>query len=189
MGCASRSPRRARAAVARDPEYARNKRRAENLSIAFTGYHFARPDRHAGDAAAEADNFLAAASLRGRNLVPVLDLEDSGGLGRRRLVRWTKAWLARVEERLGVKPMIYVSPSFWRDHMGNSTWFADHGYRLWVAHWTTGEPKVPAANWSGQGWTLWQYDDCGSVAGIEACVDRDWYAGSRLAALKIKNNR
>jgi lysozyme len=173
----------------RDPEYARNRTALRNVGIPFTAYHFARPDGTAGDAVAEADNFVAAARLDGRNLIPVLDLEDHGSLGRRALVRWTKAWLARVDARLGVKAMIYTSPSFWVERMGNTRWFADNGYRLWIAHWRVDSPRVPASNWGGRGWTLWQHSDCGSVSGIKGCVDLDRYAGDRLAPLKIRNNR
>ena len=76
--------------------------------------------------------------------------------------------------------MIYTSPSFWTNSMGNTTMFADQGYSvLWVAHWGTSSPTVPAANWGGHGWTFWQYSNCGSAAGISGCVDLDRYNGCR----------
>ena len=50
--------------------------------------------------------------------------------------------------RTGVKPMIYSSPNFWQTNMGNTPWFADHGYPLWIAHWGVSAPIVPAGNWS-----------------------------------------
>jgi lysozyme len=115
----------------------------------------------------------------------VLDLEKNGGLGIRKLRKWVKAWLARVEARLGVKPIIYTSPSFWHDRMGNSRWFADNGYALWIAHWHVATPRVPAKNWGGRGWTIWQYDNCGSVEGIDGCVDLDRFNGTNLDALRI----
>ena len=173
-----------------DPSYAQNKRQVEALGLPFGAYHFAQPSAAAGDAAAEADHFVDTAALTGKDLVPVLDLEVSGGLGQRKLIAWAKAWLAEVHTRLGVKATIYTTPSFWSQHMGNTTWFAKNGYWLWVAHWTdAGKPTVPANNWAGRGWTLWQYDNCGAVDGIAGCVDRDRYNGTGLAALKIKNNR
>jgi GH25 family lysozyme M1 (1,4-beta-N-acetylmuramidase) len=97
--------------------------------------------------------------------------------------------LNRVESRLGVRAMIYASPSFWRDHMGNARGFADAGHRLWIAHWDAAKPSVPASNWGGRGWTVWQHTDNGSVAGISGDVDRDRLNGTSLARLKIKNNR
>ena len=173
-----------------DSTYARNKAEVEAHGMAFTAYHFARPGRTAHDAVREADFFVGVAALADTNLVPVLDLEDSGGLGTTRLTTWVKTWLAEVQAKLGVKPTIYTTASFWKAHMGNSRWFARNGYRLWVAHWTTAaRPTVPASDWAGHGWTMWQYSDCGSVRGISGCVDADRFSGTRLAALRIKNNR
>jgi lysozyme len=171
-----------------DDKYARNKERAEANGIAFGAYHFANPDKTANDAILEADNFVDTANLGPNNLIPVLDLEKHGGFSQKKLRRWAKAWLARVEERTGVKAMIYTSPSFWKERMGNPTWFSDHGFRLWIAHWYVDAPRVPAQNWDGRGWTVWQYDDCGSVDGIDGCVDLDRFRGSNLNALLIANN-
>ena len=72
---------------------------------------------------------------------------------------------------------IYVSPSFWRTYMGDTTWFALNGYDiLWVAHWTTGvAPTVPGGNWAGDGWTFWQYTSDGVVPGISGRVDLNRY--------------
>ncbi len=172
-----------------DTQYARNKRRADALGIPFTAYHFARPDGSYRDAIKEANHFVRTAGLKGRHMLPVLDLEVTGGLGPKRLIEWTRTWLRQVEKKLGVKPMIYTSPSFWKDRLKDTTWFADNGYRLWVAHWHVSQPRVPASNWGGRGWTFWQVSDCGKVAGISGCVDVDLYNGTRLARVRIKNNR
>jgi lysozyme len=172
-----------------DTQYARNKRRADALGIPFAAYHFARPDRTTDDARREADHFVRTARLAGRHLLPVLDLEVTGGLGPKRLIEWTRTWLRRVERKLGVKPIIYASPSFWVDRMNNTRWFADNGYRLWIAHWRVSQPRVPASNWGGRGWTLWQMTDCGRVSGISGCVDVDLYSGTRIGRLRIRNNR
>jgi len=172
-----------------DGEYATNKSAAASLALPFGAYHFAQPDLTANDAVLEADLFVDTAQLGKSNLLPVLDLETANGLGPKKLTTWTKAWLARVQQRLGVKAIIYTSPAFWKDKMGNTRWFADNGYRLWVAHWGASQPSVPASNWGGRGWTLWQYDNCGSVGGFDGCVDLDRFDGGSLAALRIKNNR
>jgi hypothetical protein len=60
-------------------------------------------------------------------IIPTLDLERTGGKSDAALIAWVKAWVGRVYERLGVKPMIYASPSFWASYMGNTSWFADNG--------------------------------------------------------------
>jgi len=172
-----------------DDEYAASKAAAAAIALPFTAYHFAQPDTTANDAVLEADHFVDTAQLQKSNLLPVLDLESYNGLGPKKLRAWTKAWLARVQQRLGVKAIIYTSPSFWKDRMGNSRWFADNGYRLWIAHWNVPKPTVPASNWGGRGWTLWQYDNCGTVDGFNGCVDLDRFSGTTLALLRIKNNR
>ena len=172
-----------------DDRYAANKSAADAAGMPVGAYHYARPDGTADDAVREADHFLNTAALRGRQLLPAIDVEEDGGLGTKALKRWVKAWLARVRERLGVKAIIYTFPAFWRDEMGDSRWFADNGYLLWIAHWDAQQPDMPAQNWGGRGWTLWQHDNCGSVAGIEGCVDRNRLVGATVGSLRIKNNR
>jgi lysozyme len=171
-----------------DGEYATNRAQAAAASLPFTAYHFAQPDTTANDAVLEADHFLDTAQLGRNHLLPVLDLEVNNGLGPKKMVAWAKTWLTRVQQRLGVKAIIYTGPSFWATSMRNSRWFADNGYRLWVAHYGVSQPTVPAHNWGGRGWTLWQYTNQGSVDGVSGNVDLDRYAGTSLAPLRIKNN-
>jgi lysozyme len=173
-----------------DARYAANRDHAEAAGVTVGAYHYARPDRTTNDAAREANWFVDHAGLRGRHLLPVLDLESTGGLGRKALTNWVRTWLAQVQSRLGVKPVIYTYPYFWLDYMGNTTWFAANGYRvLWIAHYDVTSPKVPASNWDGAGWTLWQLSNCGRVSGIDGCVDVDLYDGTNLGRLLIRNNR
>ena len=117
----------------------------------------------------------------------MLDLERSGSLSQTALTNWVKAFLGRVEERVGVKAIIYVSPNFWRTYMGDTTWFGANGYDiLWVAHWTTGvAPIVPGGNWGGDGWTFWQYTSDGAVNGISGRVDLNRYRGTNFAPVLI----
>jgi GH25 family lysozyme M1 (1,4-beta-N-acetylmuramidase) len=81
--------------------------------------------------------------------------------------------------------MIYTSPSFWRDQVGDTNSFAHTGVRLWIAHWGVRHPSVPAGNWAGRGWTFWQHTDCGSVRGITGCVDLDRLASGRFKRVMI----
>jgi GH25 family lysozyme M1 (1,4-beta-N-acetylmuramidase) len=169
-----------------DPMYATNKAGAEANGIVFGAYHFARPDDTPGDAIAEADHFVEVAQLVPGNLVPVLDLERTGGLSQEQVTEWILAWLGRVTERLGVRPMIYTSPNGWATRTGDTTAVVKAGYTLlWVAHWGVESPRVPAEDWGGYGWTFWQYTDCGAVPGIEGCVDLDWYRGTSFAPVAV----
>lgn len=166
----------------KDTSYDRNKSGAMAAGMAFGAYHFARPGSN--DPVAEADWFVDTARLQHGMLLPVLDLELTGGLGTAALTSWVKAWLQRVDQRIGAKPMIYTSPSFWRNAMGDSRWFADNGYAmLWVANWGVTSPSIPASNWGGRSWTFWQYTSDGTVPGISGRVDLDLYHFSSFAAV------
>jgi lysozyme len=140
-----------------------------------------------GDGAAEADHFLDTAQPVAGELLPVLDLEKSGGLTDDALIAWVKEYLERIRERLGVHGVIYCSPNFWRTYMNDTTWFADNGYEvLWVAHWTTAsEPTVPGGAWGGSAWTFWQYTSDGAVPGISGRVDLNRYNGTDFAPVLI----
>lgn len=169
-----------------DRTYLRNKAQAEANDLAFGAYHFARPDKGRHDPIREANHFLDVARLEPGNVIPVLDLETTGGLSKRRLTRWILTWLRRVRERLGVRPMVYTSPMGWAERTGDTTAIVEAGYEvLWVAHWGVPEPTLPAGDWGGHGWTLWQRSDCGRVPGIRGCVDVNRLAGRSLAALTI----
>ena len=168
-----------------DPRYSQNRVAAAKTKLRFTAYHFAQPDRSHKDAVREADHFVRAARLHSGNLRPVLDLERYGGLSRSEMVRWTKSFVLRVYHAVGVKPIIYVSPSFWGTRLGNPTWFAHHGFRLWIAHHDVSRPSIPAANWAGHSWTIWQ-QGVGRVPGIAGRVDRNVLHGTALSRLTIR---
>jgi GH25 family lysozyme M1 (1,4-beta-N-acetylmuramidase) len=157
----------------KDPTYGTNKAGAMSNGLKFGAYHFARPEN---DPIREADWFVDNSDYEHGMLIPTLDLERTGGRGPNGLTNWTKAWLQRVDERLGVKPMIYMSPYFWRTNLNDTRWFADNGYEvLWIAHWHVATPQPPAENWGGKGWTFWQYTSDGRVPGISGRVDLNRY--------------
>jgi GH25 family lysozyme M1 (1,4-beta-N-acetylmuramidase) len=169
-----------------DPNYATYRAGAGAQAISWGAYHFARPDSSTNDAILEADHYTGYADLVSGDLIPALDLESDGGLSSSTLIDWVFDWLGEVEATLGVKPMIYTSPSFWRDHMADTEAFADAGYTLlWIANWDVPRPDVPANNWGGYGWTFWQYDNCLTVPGISGCVDGDLYNGNTLRRVRI----
>jgi lysozyme len=164
-----------------DPRYRRNLTRATRHGLAVGAYHYAKPGHARWDARAEANQFLQVARNAPGDVVPVLDIEDSGGLNRRQLWRWARRWLNRVEEETGVRPMIYSGNYFWERYMGNTSWFGREGYPHWVAHWDVRRPDVPGRRWGGRGWTFWQWSATGRVPGIRGPVDLDWFGGKDLS--------
>ena len=161
-----------------DPNYTTNRAGAGAAGLVFGAYHFARPDSGTDDAVKEADHFVDTALPESGDLLPVIDLEDSGGLSTSALTAWLWAFLGEVLDRTGVHALIYTSPSFWETYLGDTDAFAKGGYSLlWIAHWFVPTPTVPGNNWGGHGWTFWQNSDCITVPGIQGCVDSDFFNG------------
>lgn len=159
-----------------DPLYATNHAGAKAAGLWTGAYHFARPSTNANDAVLEADHFAAVMNVGAGDLIPALDLEASGGLSVAALQAWVMTFVGEVTAKVGVRPMIYTSPAFWKKYMGDTQALADAGYKtLWIAHWGVTSPTVPANNWGGRGWTFWQYTSDGRVPGISGRVDMNRY--------------
>lgn len=174
-----------------DEQYARNYRRARAAGIRVGPYHrmFAGGGgrkRTKRDARREAKLFLSqVGELRKGDLLPALDVETPfGGLVPKALRRWIRTWLRRVERKLGARPIIYTNTSSWRA-TGDTKRFARAGHPLWVANWGVKRPSVPADNWDGNGWSVWQYTSSGRVKGIKGRVDRNRLRGGRLGAISV----
>jgi GH25 family lysozyme M1 (1,4-beta-N-acetylmuramidase) len=170
-----------------DPTYQTNRAQAKTNGLLVGAYHFAQPNVAVGSGAAQADHFVDTAGPVSGELLPVLDLERTGGLTDPQLITWVREYLERIYQRLGVRAIIYCSPNFWKTYMSDTTWFAQNGYEvLWVAHWTTAPaPILPAGGWGGDGWTFWQYTSSGSVPGISGRVDLNRYNGLNLDRVLI----
>jgi GH25 family lysozyme M1 (1,4-beta-N-acetylmuramidase) len=162
----------------RDGRYVHNVAGARRNGLTVGAYHYAKPGLARWDPRVEADHFLDVIGLRAGDVIPVLDIEETGGLGPRQLRTWASAWLERVHERTGVRAMIYSGNFFWRGFMRNTASFARRNHPLWVAHWYVGAPDVPAHRWGGRGYTIWQWSAVGRIAGIHGPVDRDWMDGN-----------
>jgi lysozyme len=163
----------------RDRYYPRNYSNAKSVGIRVGAYHraFAKGGSRSKakeDARAEANRFIAVVGkVRRNDLRPALDVESPfERLDAGRLRLWIRTWINRVEKKLAVEPIIYTNASSW-SATGDSASFAAAGYPLWVANFDVDKPLVPAENWAGRGWTIWQYTSSGRVRGIDGKVDRD----------------
>ena len=168
-----------------DPKYLEYLAGATVNGLVVGAYHRANVGRADNDAKNEANFFVNNAQIAASDVLPVLDIEERHALTVTELQDWVRTWVRRVYARTGVRPMIYTSPNFWAVNMGGTTWFADHGYPLWIAHWGVSSPTVPADNWAGHGWTFWQWTSTGRVSGIAPNVDRDRFNGTTLLRGKV----
>jgi GH25 family lysozyme M1 (1,4-beta-N-acetylmuramidase) len=169
-----------------DSTFFTNRSGARANGLLVGAYHFARPDPSKGDAVEEARWFVSQADPRPGNLLPVLDLETSRGLDQEGVTLWARRWTAEVRRLTGVTPLVYTSPYGWARRTGDSRALARDGSPLWVAHWGVESPLLPAGEWDGNGWHVWQYTSHGQVAGIAGRVDLDVVRGNSLGPITIR---
>ncbi|PPA86310.1 GH25 family lysozyme [Brevibacillus laterosporus] len=94
----------------------------------------------------------------------VLDIETDKGLTAEQITTFCLAFLTHVKENTGKTPMIYTGAYFAKRNLGKSL----ASFPLWVAHYNTNQPMLNPT-WSR--WAVFQYSDCGKVAGIKGNVD------------------
>lgn len=146
-----------------DPRFAANRRQAHAAGLVVGLYHYAQ----AGDPAAEADWFVRTAAPAEGEFV-CLDWEVAG-----EPVGWCAAWLAAVEERLGIKALVYLNQSLRDGHDWSPVIAGGHG--LWLARYDGVPDAVPSGGWPVL--AMKQYSRTGSVPGIDGDVDLDVFYG------------
>ena len=151
-----------------DPDFERNYREAEreNMRIGFYLYVTARD---LSEAEAEAVFFWDRIKGKKQQARPVMDFEEFGDLSHKEVREISLRFLRELEERAGVKPVLYS------DANNARTVFDDDRFReypLWIAQYGVASPDMenPWRRWSG-----WQYTDAGRVDGIAGDVDRDFF--------------
>lgn len=167
-----------------DSAFSANWNGVQDAGLIRGPYHFFWP---LADPKQQADNFIqTVGALQSGDLSPALDLEEAFPKGSPQQDVWTEIsaaqrlpmiqdWLNRVEQALGVTPIIYTRRSFVQDLLGDDVQ-ALAGYPLWVAHYTDApQPSFPAT-WKS--WTFWQYSDTNAVAGVTGKVDGDRFYGT-----------
>lgn len=152
-----------------DTRFAKNWQGAKRAGLLRGAYQYFRPEQSAVE---QADLLIAAIDRDRGELPPVIDVESTGGKSATELATSIRAWVDRVRIRLGVEPIVYTGPDFWRTRVGGADFTRQP---LWLAHYTPTCPTVPAP-W--QRWTFWQHADTGRVPGIAGPVDLNVFAGS-----------
>ncbi len=164
-----------------DTKFAQNWPAMKNAGLVRGLYQFFRPGK---DVDAQVDLLVAkldaAGGLQPGDLPPVLDLESDGGLPAATVVARAKSWLAQVEKKYGVKPIVYTA-AFMSNVIGTNF----SGYTLWVANYETTCPTMPSG-WTD--WEFWQDSEKGKVDGVTGTVDTNLFNGSlaQLNALAVQ---
>lgn len=144
----------------KDKQFDRNQRGLRNNSIPRWFYHYAYPNHNRPDA--EADHFVATVGTLQQGESLVLDMEEAGN----HIVNWSMKFLQRVENKTGVKPLIYMNSNFLNTY--DWTPVVNNGNGLWLANFgrNTGRPGKEPKSGQWEFYAIWQYTSKGKAAGI-----------------------
>jgi GH25 family lysozyme M1 (1,4-beta-N-acetylmuramidase) len=160
-----------------DSSFANDVAGARAQSIAVGAYHYARPTApykisEAVNQAAFFVKTMTSALTNNGDIMPVLDIEENGGLSPSELAQWIRVFSNTVELLTNKQVMLYVSEDFLQKNGDLNNRISD--LPLWVAYWDQyygGQNPPDIAGWDK--WTAWQYSSEGTVAGITGSVDLD----------------
>ncbi|MFM9909435.1 MAG: glycoside hydrolase family 25 protein [Chitinophagaceae bacterium] len=148
-----------------DRNFSRNWKKAKEAGVVRGAYHFFLASR---SGRTQAENFIETVSLEKGDLPPVIDVEQTYGVGKIKLRERVKEFLLIIENHYGIRPVIYTNVDFY-------TQYLDEGfdeYPLWVAHYLQKDrPRIYRP------WQFWQHSETGRVNGIFSKVDFNVFNG------------
>ncbi|HUZ71083.1 MAG TPA: GH25 family lysozyme [Candidatus Saccharimonadales bacterium] len=153
-----------------DQQFANNWRGATGAGVTPGAYLFFEPSQSPVAQANVLISQLRSVGFSHGDLMPAIDVETMGGEPQSVVVANLKTVVDTVSAAIGSLPAIYASPAWWNGNINSSAFTLDP---LWVANWFVSTPQVPANNWGGTGWQVWQFSDAGSIPGISGRVDLD----------------
>lgn len=143
---------------------------ARKKGIPVGTYHFFSTVRKAKD---QATYFLNNTLFKNGDLPPVLDVEPTNKQiakmgGTEVLLREMRVWIAAVERRLHIRPILYVNQRFINEHLRQAPDLMEN-YLIWIARYGEYRPGVHLA--------IWQLSADSKVKGIQTDVDVNVFNG------------
>ncbi|MBK8967060.1 MAG: glycoside hydrolase family 25 protein [Saprospiraceae bacterium] len=159
-----------------DPRFEDNWPGARKAGIVRGAYHYFLPNL---SPRAQARHFFKTVKLRSGDLPPVVDIEETRGMNREQVRKYTKDFLALLKQYFGVKPIIYTNRDFYKNHFANEPDFKP--YVFWIAHYHVPDLTMP----DDSKWHFWQHSDRGTVNGINEPVDFNVFYGDSSTLMKL----
>lgn len=141
-----------------DTQWEKNRAELQELHIPNGAYHFFSPKTEPRPQAAHFLNHWKKTDL---DLPPVLDVE-SEGFSDTDLIAKMKIWLTVVEDKTGMRPIIYTSLNFFETKFINDF----KNYKFWIAAYS----RKPACIDDSR-IIHWQYSESGELPGFAEKVD------------------
>jgi lysozyme len=141
-----------------DTQWEKNRAELQRLNIPNGAYHFFSPQTEPRPQAA---HFLAHWKKSDLDLPPVLDVE-SEGFSDEDLIAKMKIWLKVVEDKTGMRPIIYTSLNFFETKFINDF----KNYKFWIAAYSRKPECIDDSRI-----IHWQYSEAGELPGFAEKVD------------------
>lgn len=149
-----------------DDTYEKNIELAHRYGLKVGSYHFFRPK---SELRKQLENFKTQCRPGDQDLIPMIDVESTGGLAVDVFCDSLFTFLKLVEEAYKQKPLIYTGRNFYNKYLQRKI----DDYPLMVAMYST-EPPVLADD---RDYLIWQYTAKGRINGINTYVDKSRFMG------------
>ena len=150
-----------------DDRYERNIQLAHRYGIKVGSYHFFRPK---SPAAEQLRNFRMQCRPAEQDLIPMIDIETTGGLSSSEFCDSLIKFLGMVEKEYRQPPLLYTFRNFYNWHLQGKV----NDYKLMIAMYQPEEPVLE----DRRDITMWQYTSKGRIKGISGYVDKSRFMGN-----------
>lgn len=159
-----------------DDRYERNIDMAHRHGLKVGSYHFFRPRTNL---TLQMKNFRAQCLPGEQDLIPMLDVESTGGLSNEEFCDSLSKFLLMMEETYHQKPLVYTGRNFYNKYLQGKL----DDYLLMIAMYTDEEPVLA----DERDICLWQYTSRGTINGVVGNVDKSRFMGLHgLRELRFK---
>lgn len=150
-----------------DDRYERNIQLAHRYGIKVGSYHFFRPK---SPAAEQLRNFRMQCRPAEQDLIPMIDIETTGGLSSSEFCDSLIKFLGMVEKEYRQPPLLYTFRNFYNWHLQGKV----NDYKLMIAMYQPEEPVLE----DRRDITMWQYTSKGRLKGVSGYVDKSRFMGN-----------
>lgn len=149
-----------------DKTYEQNIELAHRYGLKVGSYHFFRPKT---DLKEQVENFKSQCRPGEQDLIPMIDIEATGGLSAEEFCDSLFKFLSLVEEAYRQKPLLYTYTNFYNRYLVGKI----DDYKLMIAQYSHKEPVLT----DGKDYIMWQYTAKGRINGINSYVDKSRFMG------------
>ena len=151
-----------------DATYERNIQMAHDNGLLVGSYHFFRPRIPLDQ---QLNNFMAQCLPEEQDLIPMIDIETTGGMPIDDFCDSLLIFINMVDEAYGQKPLLYTYRNFYNKYLIGK--ISDE-YKMMIAMYMPEEPVLA----DGRDITMWQYTGTGRIVGVAGYVDKSRFLGN-----------